>query len=130
MLLVVQPTRMSILTTTNYGLLKIDYSHEDSSDESGDDDDDDESSSIVLTKYDVVLFLPPTFFKDENVEDDHLQLQKYQSELQKIGDSYSSSDIYFPKDSQDKKVDIALVFTYKTAENAEEAVKLLENMDI
>ena len=113
--------------SSNYGLLKVDYSHEDSSDESGDEDDDDESCSVVLTKYDVVLFLPPTFLKEDgNVEDDHLQLQKFESELKKIGDSYSSSEIYFPTD---KNVDLALVFTYKTAENAEEAVKLLENMD-
>ena len=112
--------------STAYGVLKIDFYHDDAEDSSGDEiEDDDDGPCVVLTKYDVVLFLPPTFFKTENVEEDHSLLHKYQNELKKIGDSFTSSEIYFPKDNPDAP--FALVFTYTTAENAEEAIKLLEN---
>ena len=103
--------------STNYGSLKIEYTAEEDSDDEAEDAEDDDLDQLTLTKSDVVVFLPPTFFK-QNFDEDKKQLSKIERALKSVGGE--PGDTLFP---QNKDNDIAFYFTFKTESEAEKAMQ-------
>ena len=71
--------------STNFGSLKIEYTAEDDSDDEAEDAEDDDLGQDTLNKTDVVVFLPPTFFK-KDFEVDYKQLSKIEKTMKATGE--------------------------------------------